>query len=471
MANPVTTSPTLRQRLRQVAGHFSQAEIARRTGVSKANVHRYLRAGKVPGDFVVDLTREFGLSPAWVLQGHGAMLAAQVSNEAADESRRLLEVVLKLNAVGHEKLASLLHNDAGRGMRELADAIERHEQLRARLSQRARPLATKMLNETRDALAGARIPEAEAALAAVVRLDRMVNQPQLTAARNMLEGTLASYLGDLPRQRRAHLGALGALMQADRLRDRQFLRTCYNYCAGLVNAGRLHESARTADAMLLLAGTDPPQWPEDRLLHVPRAMLLLHSGRLIDALPVLTRVLAGCSDEVRPFVEDLLALAHFLGGAPARLESLLPGNELDGLLIALLCPQPETLAALHRRLQRHGAQVSRQYVEAARCLATGKGEVKWENAPQPVTAFANLVLETELRMRRGQHTAATRALNRARLQLQQLDAETTPHFAAAALHHRQAARLCKGKPAQQAQAWLKARIDAGYLCLRGLTED
>lgn len=468
MAKPVTDADPLRQRLLRVAEHFSQAEIARRTGVSKANVHRYLKAGKVPADFIVNLAREFGLSPAWLIQGHGAMLAAQVSTEAADESRRLLEVVLKLNAVGHEKLAALLRDDSARTMRELADALERHEQLRDRLAQRARPLATKLLNETRDALAQARIPEAEAALAAVVRLASIVHQPQLTAARNMLEGTLATYLGDLPRQRRAHLGALGALMQADKLRDRQFLRTCYNYCAGLANAGRLHESARMADAMLLLAGTDPPQWPEDWLLQVPRAYLMMHTGRLAEALPVLTRVLAGASDEVRPYVDDMLVLAHFLAGAPARLGGVLPGNELGGLLMALLDPSPATLAELVQRPATQVPEGGRLYLAVARCIHKGKGDLAWPETPQPETAFVHTVLDAEMRLRRGQTARAKQACKRAQKQLAGLATEITPNIAALALHHKQAQRLLTGKPAQQAQAWLKARVDDGYLSFRSL---
>jgi transcriptional regulator with XRE-family HTH domain len=468
MAKPVTEPEALRQRLRLLAERFSQAEIARRTGISKANVHRYLKAGKVPADFMVDLTREFGLSPAWVLQGQGAMLASQVSAEAADESRKLLEVVLKLNAVGHEKLAVLQQDDAARGMRELADAIDRHEQLRTRLAQRAKPVAAKLLNEARDALASARLPEAEAALAAVARLDRMVNQPELTASRNMMEGTLATYRGDLPRQRRAHLGALGAMMQSDAMRNRQFLRTCYNYCAGLANAGRLHEAARMADAMLLLGGAEPPEWAEDWLLQVPRAYLWLHTGRLIEALPVLSRVHAGASDDVRAYVDDMLVLAHFLAGAPARLEGIIAGNELGGLLIALIDPSPETLAKLTKRPAAQLPESSRVYLQAARCIQTGKGKVEWPEAAQGTTAFTNTVLETELQRRQGKEAAARQACQQAHKQLAALEPETTPNIAALALHQSHAMKLLPANQAQKAQAWLHEHTSKGYLGLRSL---
>lgn len=468
MTRPVTVADALRQRLRLLAERFTQSEIARRTGVSKANVHRYLKAGKVPAEFIVDLTRAFGLSPAWVLQGQGAMLASQVSAEAADESRRLLEVVLKLNAVGHEKLAVLQQDQSARGMRELADAIDRHEQLRTRLAQRAKPVAAKLLNEARDALAHARLPEAEAALAAAARLDRMVNQPELTASRNMMQGTLATYLGDLPSQRRAHLGALGALMQADAMRNRQFLRTCYNYCAGLANAGRLHEAARMADAMLLLGGAEPPEWAEDWLLQVPRAYLWLHTGRLIEALPVLSRVHAGASDDVRAYVDDMLVLAHFLAGAPARIEGIITGNELVGLLIALIDPSPESLAKLIKRPATQLPESSRLYLAAARCIHTGKGKVEWPEAAQGTAAFTNKVLETELQKRQGQEKAARRACQQAQKQLAALDPATTPNIAALALHQSQATKLLPEAHAQRARAWLQEHAAKGYLGLRPL---
>lgn len=468
MAKAVTVADALRQRLCLLAERFSQAEIARRTDVSKANVHRYLKAGKVPAEFIVDLTREFGLSPAWVLQGQGAMLASQVSAEAADESRRLLEVVLKLNAVGHEKLAVLQRDHAARGMRELADAIDRHEQLRARLAQRAKPVAAKLLNEARDALANARLPEAESALAAAARLDRMVNQPELTASRNMMEGTLATYRGDLPNQRRAHLGALGSLIQSDAIRNRQFLRTCYNYCAGLANAGRLHEAARMADAMLLLGGAEPPEWAEDWLLQVPRAYMQLHTGRLIEALPVLSCVLAGASGDVRPYVDDILVLAHFLAGAPARLEGIVTGNELVGLLIGLIDPSSETLAKLTKRPAAQLPESSRVYLQAARCIQTGKGKVDWPEAAQGTTAFTHEVLETELQKRSGNETAARRACQQAQKQLAAFEAHTTPNIAALALHQAQATKLLPAGQAQKARVWLTEQTAKGYLGLRPL---
>jgi transcriptional regulator with XRE-family HTH domain len=470
MSKPVAETghggDALRERVRQVAERFSQAEIARRAGVSRANVHRYLRAGKIPVDFAASLVREFGVSPVWLLQGEGAMLASQVTQAAAEESRRLLEVVLKLNAVGHEKLAALREDDAARGMRALSDALARHEQLRAKLAERAKPLYTKLLNEARDALAATRVQEAEVSLAGAAQLDRIINQPQLTAARNMLEGTLATYLGDFERQRRNHLGALGSLMQAGKLRDRQFLRTCYNYCAGLGNAGRLHEAARTADAMLLLAGKNPPEWTEDWLLQVPRAYLLLHTSRLVEALPILARVLAGCTDEVRPYVQDLLSLAHFLAGAPARLEGLLPGNELHGLLIALLDPSSGTLQRLLDQTRGQLPDSSRQYLKVAHCISAGWGNVGWSEVAEPATAFVHAVLETELRRRRGQSAMARKLCLAARKRLAQLDAAITPDFAALALHHLQASALLTGRPAIEARVWLQQRIQDGYLCLR-----
>jgi transcriptional regulator with XRE-family HTH domain len=470
MAKPVAEKgrgiSALRERLRQVAERFSQAEIARRAGVSRANVHRYLKAGKVPVDFAAALVREFGVSPSWLLAGEGAMLASQVTQEAAEESRRLLEVVLKLNAVGHEKLAALRDDNMGRGMRALSDALARHEQLRAKLSERAKPLYTKLLNETRDALAATHVQAAEVSLAGAAQLDRIINQPQLTAARNMLEGTLATYLGDFERQRRNHLGALGALMQTGRLRDRQFLRTCYNYCAGLGNAGRLHEAARTADGLLMLAGKDPPEWAEDWLLQVPRAYLLLNTNRLIEALPVLARVMAACTDEVRPYVKDLLAMAHFLAGAPARLEGLLPGNELQGLLIALLDTSPHALQSLLNQAHGQLPDRSRQYLKAAQCISTGKGDVDWGEAAEPATGFIQAVLETELRQRRGQVAVARKACLTARKRLAQLEEAITPDFTALALHHLQVSAVLPGKPAVEARSWVHRRVQDGYLCLR-----
>jgi transcriptional regulator with XRE-family HTH domain len=460
------TADAMRERLRTLAQRFSQAEIAKRAGVSKANVHRYLKAGKVPADFLAAVAREFGVSPAWLLHGDGVMLASQVTQAAAAEAEQLLEVVLKLNAVGHEKLAALQGDKPAQKVRELSDALARHEQLRRKLAARAQPLFVKLLNDARDALAKPEVREAEVSLASAAQLDRIVNQPQLTAARSMLEGTLATFSGDLERQRRTHLVALGSLIQAGKLRDRQFLRTCYNFCVGLIHAGRLIEAARTADAMLLLAGRDPPEWTEDWLLHVPRAYLMMQDGRLIEALPILTRVISGCTDEVRPYAEEIWQLAHFLAGAAARRGAYMRGNELSALLMALLSPDLDAVGEMHKQTRAQAADNAGPYISAVRCIATGKGNVDWGTAPEVYTALTHMVLETELRRRRGQAAAARRACQAAQKLLQQLEPGMVPHFIVAALHRLHVIELLPGKPAAAARAWLEARMQEGYLCLR-----
>ena len=90
---------SLRARLQQLALTHSQAELARKTGFPPANVHRFLKGGKVPTDFCEALVREFGVNPAWLLAGEGTAYLADVTAGTERMAGNLLELVEAMSAV------------------------------------------------------------------------------------------------------------------------------------------------------------------------------------------------------------------------------------------------------------------------------------------------------------------------------------------------------------------------------------
>lgn len=365
----------LRQRLRRLADRFSQAELARRTGFSKANVHRYLRAGRVPAEFLQSLVAQLNVRPDWLLEGRGAMLRSEVSEHAAEESAKLLELVVNLNAVSHERLGAL-SEDSARQVRELADALARNEELRARLNQRVTPAFSRLISRQQQHLNAAEYEQADELAPALAQLVRLCDHTELRVRHDMLDAVRLWWKGDLLRQSELHRRVLGQLIAAGKVRDRQFLRVTYNLCAGLYAAGRLAEAARIADAVQMLACPAEPEWDEDLLIRLPRAIYDAAEGRIADAIPAFTLIDAAVSAELRPFARDAVLHACYQAGLREFPEVLSQwsrgrGNDATLLLLALWEDSLQALADALKLCSPDQPPVVAAMQEAAQAIAAG----------------------------------------------------------------------------------------------------
>jgi hypothetical protein len=466
----------LRGRLRLVAEQHSQNEIARRTGAGKANVHRYLRAGRVPGDFLQRLIHAFGLNPAWLLIGRGEMLEVRVSEAAAAESQQLLELVVKLNAVGHERLGAMGEAPV-RMVRELADALARNQELQKRIIERARPVFVKLLNEYRVLIGQHRHQETADVLPALRQLVKLTQSPSMQANVDMLEAVQCFFEGDYTRQRELHNSALAALLNAGRLRDAQFMRLTYNTCVGLASAGRLSESARLANAVLQLADSDPPRWVEDWLLRVPQAVLDMQTGRLGPALSVLSRVVASCDRELADNLRDALLFAGFLAGMTpleeiTRRWSRMAVGSPPLLLLGIWSREGNALQRVRRtrvNMQGHLDARSRRLLQAADAILEGASFPEFESS-EPVLALELQVIACEARCRAGDTRAARALYAQSQQALAALAPEFLPDFMVRAMHARHALEYGAPDGKQRAAAFIRDSLTQGYGFLRSLAD-
>lgn len=465
-------SNDLRQRMKRLADRFSQAELARRTGVSKANVHRYLRAGRVPADFLQALVREFHVRPDWLLEGRGAMLRSEVTEHAAQESAKLLELVVNLNAISHERLGALSEQGA-RQVRALADAVTRHDELRSRLNQRVTPAFEQLVRRQQQHLNAAELEQADDLATSLEQLARLCDDQNLRVRHDMLEAVRLWWKGDLERQGALHRRVLGRLIAAGNIRQRQFLRITYNYCAGLHVAGRLEEAARVADAVAMLACPVDPEWDEDLLITVPRAVLHAARGDIGDGLRVLTRVDATVSTDLLPFTRNvLLGLEHQAGHKD--LAALLPqwqrGSEASLLLIALWEDTPRALSEALAACDPGQPPVTAAFVDAARAIKGGEMPPPLDEAS--LRGAERAVLRTEAARREGRKDVH-RLWKEAAGRLASLPG-VLPPMPLAALHQRQALELGAGKVGEDSvksarekfQKWLSQ----GNGCVRKLCD-
>lgn len=466
-------SNELRQRLKRLAERFTQAELARRSGVSKANVHRYLRAGRVPADFLEALVREFNVRPDWLLEGRGAMLRSEVTEHAAQESARLLELVVNLNAISHERIGALSEQSA-RQVRALSDALARHDQLRSRLNQRVTPAFAQLVARQQQHLNAGEYEQAEDLAPSLEQLARLCDDQNLRVRHDMLEAVRLWWKGDLERQDGLHRRVLGRLIAAGNTRQRQFLRITYNYCAGLYAAGRLTQAANIADAVCTLTCPAVPEWDEDLLVQLPRAVLQAAQGDIAAALATVTRVDAALGPGLRPFTGNvLLGMTHQAGQQEFAqvLAAWHRGGDASLLLMALWEDTPRELADALAACDPDQPPVTATFVASASAIR--HGEVPAAVAEVGLRGAEHAVLRAEA-ARRQQRKEAPKLWKEASRRLGKLDG-LVPPMLLLALHHRQALELGAERVGESAigtaRRVFKNWLTLGNGCVRKLCHD
>ncbi|MCK6439738.1 MAG: helix-turn-helix transcriptional regulator, partial [Planctomycetes bacterium] len=93
MEPAATNNDALRDRLNAVLKDVSQAEIARRTGTSRANVNRYLRDRKIPAEFSAAVVAGFDVNPVWLLTGKGSPRSTETGAGTDELASRILDMV------------------------------------------------------------------------------------------------------------------------------------------------------------------------------------------------------------------------------------------------------------------------------------------------------------------------------------------------------------------------------------------
>lgn len=137
----------LRARLREVARRYPQAEMARRLGLRRSTVNRYLQQNRIPGAFLAGVAREFGVNTSWLMLGEGVPWIADVRADQANMGKGLLELVQAMERVSRLRLGALTGKTDAVSLRELSDAMQSHERLGTRLAGRSRATYQKILDD------------------------------------------------------------------------------------------------------------------------------------------------------------------------------------------------------------------------------------------------------------------------------------------------------------------------------------
>lgn len=204
----------------------------------------------MPADVLARIAGAFQVNPAWLLTGQGTPWAAEVASGTATMAADVLQLVSAMESVSKLKLGAISGNQPV--VRELDDALTRHEQLSARLNRRSNEALEALVEQANELIRDRDLERAETVMHAATRIARLSTNPVLHVHVKNIHAMLARQSGKaaqaLELYRDAFLASLPARIE---LGDDSHV-VAWNYANALALGGEVHESSLVCNATLLL---------------------------------------------------------------------------------------------------------------------------------------------------------------------------------------------------------------------------
>ncbi len=300
-----TEATALRERLAHLAKDRTEkdrtkAEIARKTATSPTNVVRYLGGTRMPTEFSAALVKGLGVNPAWWLTGEGTPFLADVTAGTTAMGGNLLELVEAMNAVTRMKLGALAGKQHLKVLRELNDALDAHERLRAKLNEHSRGIFEQLLADIERCLNEYKVQPAAGLLKAAEQVGRLCDDTELHRKLLSYQASYFAFVRDLGKALPFQRKLLQRLLADSGAPDEAGLRNAVNLVLTLMTLSRLPEAQRVCEAVLKLAPPATPRWSALALLAFLKGRLMAEHGELLPGLAIMTRELAAGGGPTEP---------------------------------------------------------------------------------------------------------------------------------------------------------------------------
>jgi transcriptional regulator with XRE-family HTH domain len=316
----------IRQRVRTLLDRYSQAEIARRTGVLPSRVSRYLNDTAIPAVFCRRLIKEFDVNPAWLLTGEGAPYLSDVTESTGQLAGNLLEVVNALNAVSQLRIGSLGGKQHARMLRELGDAMARHDVLHRKLNTQSVPILKQVLHDLQNSLDSvdinqrhlfdkSKLAPARGLCRTAEQLARFCDDPWLRFEFALLQGRLATYEDDLPGVLESTQRAILLAAGRSEFANERALVTLGESVGALQAQRRFAEARRMAESALAAAKPEMRTSPPALQLAAMVADIQVSTGELRAGTDTLMRVRSLMTGKARLHADAYMASALLFSGA------------------------------------------------------------------------------------------------------------------------------------------------------------
>jgi transcriptional regulator with XRE-family HTH domain len=492
----------IRERLQTLTIQHSQAEIARLTGISRANVSRYLSGNRIPAAVCSALVKSLGVNPAWLLNGEGSPYLSDIHAGHAAMATDLLEVVEAMNAVARMRLGALTGKQHLKALRDLDDALRRYETLRDKLNEHSRPILKNLLDDWERAWHDMQAGRSGHLRRAAEQVSRLCDDDELKyrllKAQAMDELFQANVEGALDIQRKV---ALSAIMRTA-VWDDEVLNVILRVTFILESAGRTDESIAMCRAARELAVVYGARREIIARLDAQIGDVLTETGRISEGLPLLQRAMAFLDDKGRKIWSGPLAYALFFAGAQEfdqlAVEPQGPGNQLLGSQLVRMALWLEDVEAMRKALHiydklRGGATndpetehaVARWAIIAAdkpteETFRAAQAELHKDMADEnaPVRLAQMITYEAQLALICKQDEEARRILDSAGKMYEGLPKDVHPMLIGQAIYHRHVLRLFENAPPgrdrnryEEAAKWFRDHYNQGYGRFRDLAAD
>jgi transcriptional regulator with XRE-family HTH domain len=473
------TDSGIRQRFAELVAKHTQSEIARATGTPISSVNRYMHGARIPADFCAALVRGLGVNPSWLLAGEGSPSLSDVPDNVSGMADELISMVRAMGEVSRMRLGSLTGKHHLRVLRELSDALGRHEELRLSLREQLGPFVKELLASYRAAIHRYDATTAADLRKALEQVFRFHDVPQDRREFDLHRAHEAYIGGDLDAALAFQRGVFGGHLSSGHV-DLAALAIAQNLCVGLQAAGRIAECRRVALAALDLSIPDVADSEDGRYLDAIVGFCDVHTGRLRDGLPRILHAYSRASAGARGPMQLMLIQASLLAGTldmNAALEMALTfpqmGNAMcrfaawleDGRLLDRVIQRFVGTDANHTPPDR----LSPAHAIQVRDLLTGRGKLddaaylRWEDR-----GYVGLIESLVLRCRRdilaGRKVPARKLHAQAATLLAKSTPDYLPEALTEALHHRNALDLFPAESAARDAAadYFTSRREAGY---------
>lgn len=309
-----TQNDGIRERLRLLAARFPQAEIARRTETSPANVHRYLREGKVPVSFCAALVRAFQVNPAWLLTGEGGVLLSDVRAPVQQLGGDMLELVETMGAVTRMRLGEITGRPDQKILRSLGESLDSLERMRHTLNKRAGPLLQATLAELQRCFGSMQMDRASNLIETARKLSRLTLDDRLLEQLDAAESSFHYLTARVEQALEFERRVFARRTRAGVIRPGPELNSTLQFTMLLRETGRLREGRRVCRAVLALAAeaaTDSTY----KVMQLLEANLSIELGELAEGLATTVQVF------------PTLTLDNFGAGPLYTRAMLLSGNQ------------------------------------------------------------------------------------------------------------------------------------------------
>jgi transcriptional regulator with XRE-family HTH domain len=477
----------LQTRLAQLAEKHGQAEIARKTGVSRQNVSRYLKGRRVPLEFGAALVKGLGVNPAWVLVGEGSPYLADVNAATAETASDMLEMVRAMEAVSRRRLGELAGKDYARTLRELNDSLQSFDRIRERLNEQTRPLLQQLTKDLENATHAGQLAHARSLNEACLQLARFCTDEGVRDAHIEMQVLLQYRLGNDPAALQLAQGVFLRRLGLS-TRDPRWFRSAYVLVVGTMRQGQSRQARRLCNATLAImadGGGDTNYY--QRMLSLS-GVLDAELGDLHSALGKLMLAAFNIDRAQHPHARLQLEFGQLLGGATDLdlcLRGYRPAERIHRSLLSFACwvEDPElvkrTLGVYKQRIGSPDEGGDSDVVHAELMLAAIKNgrAPEFEPAAQPLQVFIKLVNYAQLQRLAGNRKAAAELNMQAHKALGSLPDDVTPPLLTRATHARNCIECAPKRPGaewqravEDAHGFFENHVAAGYGCFRDMVK-